>query len=177
MTALLTPDVESDDLEKVERAPETTVLVVDDSSTARLYVRRLIERLTGHRVVVACDGREALATLARESCAAVVTDLHMPGMDGLELVEAIRDRHPLVPVILMTAQGNEDVAVKALQSGAASYVSKKALEQDLADTLERVLSAAKVDRRRQGLLECVSDLDCTFVLDNDPGMVPLLVTH
>ncbi len=177
MTAVMTPDAEGEGPSKRASSAETTVLVVDDSSTSRLFARRLIERLPGFRVVVACDGREALVVLGRESCAAVVTDLHMPGMDGLELVEAIADRFPLVPVILMTAQGSEDIAVKALQSGAASYVSKRALEKDLADTLERVLNAAKVDRRKQGLLECVSDLDCTFVLENDAAMVPLLVTH
>lgn len=177
MTAVMTPDAEGENPSKPVSPAETTVLVVDDSSTSRLFARRLVERLPGFRVVVACDGREALVVLGRESCAAVVTDLHMPGMDGLELVEAIADRFPLVPVILMTAQGSEDIAVKALQSGAASYVSKRALEKDLADTLERVLNAAKVDRRKQGLLECVSDLDCTFVLENDAAMVPLLVTH
>ena len=177
MTAVMTLDAEGEGPSKPESPAETTVLVVDDSSTSRLFARRLIERLPGFRVVVACDGREALVVLGRESCAVVVTDLHMPGMDGLELVEAIADRFPLVPVILMTAQGSEDIAVKALQSGAASYVSKRALEKDLADTLERVLNAAKVDRRKQGLLECVSDLDCTFVLENDAAMVPLLVTH
>jgi CheY-like chemotaxis protein len=177
MTPPLTPDSGGGNSARPDGIVETTVLVVDDSSTARLFVRRLVERLPGFRVVSACDGREALAVLGRESCAAVVTDLHMPGMDGLELVEAIADRFPLVPVILMTAQGSEDIAVKALQGGAASYVSKRALEQDLTDTLERVLHAAKVDRRKQGLLECVRDLDCTFVLENDAAMVPLLVTH
>ena len=124
----MTPDVERDESSTPEGVTETPVLVVDDSSTARLFVRRLVERLPGFRVVVACDGKEALAALKKESFAAVVTDLHMPGMDGLELVESIRDRYPLVPVILMTAQGSEDIAVKALQSGAASYVSKRALE-------------------------------------------------
>ena len=176
-TAVMTPDVEEESPSKPANSSATTVLVVDDSSTSRLFVRRLIERKPGFRVVVACDGREALTVLGRESCAVVVTDLHMPNMDGLELVEAIADRFPLVPVILMTAQGSEDIAVKALQSGAASYVSKRALEQDLLDTLDRVLDAAKADRRKQVLLECVRDLDCTFVLENDAALVPLLVTH
>ena len=121
-------DSERDSPAKLAGTSVTTVLVVDDSSTARLFVRRLVERIPGFRVVTASDGKEALAVLAKESCAVVVTDLHMPGMDGLELVEAIADRFPLVPVVLMTAQGNEDIAVKALQSGAASYVSKRALE-------------------------------------------------
>lgn len=177
LTPCATSDSERVSPTKSAVPADTTVLVVDDSSTARLFVRRLVERIPGFRVVTACDGKEALAVLAKESCAVVVTDLHMPGMDGLELVEAIADRFPLVPVVLMTAQGNEDIAVKALQSGAASYVSKRALELELANTLERVLNAAKVDRRKQGLLECVSELDCTFVLENDAAMVPLLVTH
>ena len=170
-------DSERDSPAKPAGTSVTTVLVVDDSSTARLFVRRLVERIPGFRVVTASDSKEALAVLGKEACAVVVTDLHMPGMDGLELVGAIADRYPLVPVVLMTAQGNEDIAVKALQGGAASYVSKRALEQELAGTLERVLNAAKVDRRKQGLLECVRDLDCTFVLENDAAMVPLLVTH
>jgi CheY-like chemotaxis protein len=176
----LTPSTATDSPRATPTKPAntaTTVLVVDDSSTARLFARRLIERIPGFRVVTASDGKEALAVLAVETCAVVVTDLHMPGMDGLELVEAIADRFPLVPVVLMTAQGSEDIAVKALQGGAASYVSKRALEAELAGTLERVLNAAKVDRRKQGLLECVRELDCTFVLENDAAMVPLLVNH
>ena len=177
LTPCATADSERVSPVKSATVADTTVLVVDDSSTARLFARRLIERIPGFRVVTASDGKEALAVLAKESCAVVVTDLHMPGMDGLELVEAIADRFPLVPVVLMTAQGNEDIAVKALQSGAASYVPKRALEAELANTLERVLNAAKVDRRKQGLLECVSELECTFVLENDAAMVPLLVTH
>ena len=122
MTALLTNGVK----ESFTTAEDTTtVLVVDDSAAARRFVGRLVERRPGFRAVYACNGREALAVLGREACAAVVTDLHMPGMDGLELVEAIRDRYPLAPVVLMTAEGSEDTAVKALQGGAASYVSKQ----------------------------------------------------
>jgi CheY-like chemotaxis protein len=137
----------------------------------------MVQRRPEFRVLFACNGREALTILKKEPCAVVVTDLHMPEMDGLELVEAIRDRYPLVPVILMTAQGSEEVAVKALQSGASSYVSKHVLERDLLETLDRVLANARVDRRRRGLLEYVSDLDCRFVLENDPALIPILVAH
>ncbi len=177
MTALLTSENEKDINTVPEGIEGTTILVVDDSVASRRFVGRLVERRRGVRVTFACNGREALSVLKQETCAAVVTDLHMPGMDGLELVEAIRDRWPLTPVILMTGEGNEDVAVRALQSGAASYVSKHALERDLADTLDRVLAAARVDRRRQHLLECIHDLDCRFVLENDPALVPLLTAH
>lgn len=177
MTAMLTADGGTEIPAIFEETLETTVLVVDDSAAARRFVGRLVGRRPGFKALFACNGREALTVLGRETCAAVVTDLHMSGMDGLELVEAIRDRHPLTPVVLMTAVGGEEEAVKALQAGAASYVPKSALERDLADTLDRVLAAARIDRRRQMLLECISDLDCRFVLDNDPGMVPLLTAH
>ncbi len=175
MTALLTTNGEKETYTTAEDL--TTVLVVDDSAAARRFVGRLVERRPGFRAVFACHGREALTVLGRENCAAVVTDLLMPGMDGLELVEAIRDRHPLTPVVLMTAEGSEETAVKALQGGAAGYVSKKVLERELLDTLDRVLTAARIDRRRQALLECVSDLECRFSLENDPGLVPLLTAH
>ena len=74
----------------------------------------------------------------------------MPQMDGLELVEAVRAKYPLTPVILMTAHGSEDLAIRALKKGAASYVPKQSLAQNLAETLDQVFSAAqtKVSERR-----------------------------
>jgi CheY-like chemotaxis protein len=176
MTAVATLDDPKETL-PTEGVPETTVLIVDDSAAARRFVGRMVRRRPDFRVLFACNGREALSVLKKESCSVVVTDLFMPEMDGLELVESIRDRHPLVPVVLMTAQGSEETAVKALQGGAASYVSKHVLERDFLETLDRVLANAKVDRRRQGLLECISDLECRFVLENDPALVPILVAH
>jgi anti-sigma regulatory factor (Ser/Thr protein kinase) len=101
----------------------------------------------------------------------------MPEMDGLELVEAIRQRFSQVPVILMTGNGSEDIAVEALQSGAASYIPKRNLSRELATTLERVLAASQVDRRRQRVLECLAEMDCRLVLDNDPALVPMVVVY
>ncbi len=177
MTALLTTDGVRGADQFPEDVTETRILIVDDSVAARRFVGRLLERTRGVRATFACNGREALDVLKRETCAAVVTDLHMPQMDGLELVEAVRDRYPFLPVVLMTAQGGEDVAVRALQSGAASYVPKGALESRADRPLERVLAASRVDRRRQELMECVSDLECRFVLPNDPSLIPLLTAQ
>ena len=80
----------------------------------------------------------------------ILTDMLMPEMDGLELVEAVRSKYPLTPVILMTAHGSEDLAIRALKKGAASYVPKQSLAQNLAETLDQVFSAAqtKVSERR-----------------------------
>jgi len=177
MTAVLTMDDPKDTLSPSEEVAEITVLVVDDSAAARRIVGRMVQNRPEFRVLFACNGREALTILKKEPCAVVVTDLYMPEMDGLELVEMIRDRHPLVPVVLMTAQGSEETAVKALQAGASSYVPKHSLERDLLATLDRVLATAKVDRRRQSLLEYVSELEYRFELENDPALVPILVAH
>ena len=73
----------------------------------------------------------------------VLTDLNMPEMNGLQLVEAARGDFPAVPVVLMTALGSEEIAVEALQKGAASYVPKRNLAQDIADTLDRVVAVAQ----------------------------------
>ena len=75
------------------------------------------------------DGREALAAIQRDPPDLVLTDLQMPEMNGLELVVAIRTTYPAIPVILMTAHGSEEIAMEALQKGAASFVPKKNLAQ------------------------------------------------
>src|SRR5206468_6188287 len=133
----------------------------------------LLEGRLPMRAVFAADGLEALAVLEREPPTLVLTDLLMPGLDGLQLVEAVRGRFPLVPVVLMTAHGSEEVAIRALRAGAASYVPKKDLANDLVPTLERVLAAAQVDRRRQRFLESVTELECRLVLENDHALVPV----
>jgi len=154
-----------------------TVLVVDDSAMDRLLASSLIENLGGWSVQSAENGAEALAALDRQRPDLVLTDLLMPGMDGLELVQAIRANHPLVPVILMTGHGSEDIAIKALKAGAASYVPKKSLARDLADTLEQVMTASKVDRDQRRLVQFQTHLEANFVLENDPTLIPPLVGH
>jgi anti-sigma regulatory factor (Ser/Thr protein kinase) len=107
----------------------------------------------------------------------VLTDLQMPEVDGLELVEQVRQSFSEVPVILMTANGSEDLAIEALQAGAASYVPKRNIERELARTVEKVLTASKVERRRHQVLGCLAELECRLVFENDVGLVAALVAH
>src|SRR6202008_3824555 len=88
----------------------------------------------------------ALARMEEARPDLVLTDMQMPELDGLELVEAVRARFPEVPVILMTAHGSEELAVNALQRGAASYVPKRSLAHDLVSTVGAVLELAKARR-------------------------------
>jgi CheY-like chemotaxis protein len=154
-----------------------TILVVDDSPVDRHLAGKLLEKCAGLTVAYAGDGREALATMQRSTPDMVLTDLQMPDLNGLELVEEIRARYPTVPVILMTAHGSEEIAVQALQKGAASYVPKRNLAQDLAETVENVLGVARAAQNQERLLECLTHTESHFLLRNDLTLIPSLIGH
>jgi len=154
-----------------------SALVVDDSATGRCFVGHILDTSTDLTVIYAGDGTEALDVIQRDAPVVVITDLQMPHMDGLTLVGEIRGRYPFVPVILMTAFGSEDVAVKALKAGATSYVPKENLKGDLAETVQRVLEVAEPHRRNQVLLKGLVNLELSFVLGNEPDTTRLLISH
>jgi DNA-binding response OmpR family regulator len=105
----------------------------------------------------------------------VLTDLLMPKMDGLELLQAIRRDYPAIPVVLMTQFGDETTAVKALEAGAASYVPKARQAEYLVATIERVLEHASADQRRRQLVQCTMEHHCRYVLPNDRRLIRALV--
>ena len=153
------------------------VLVADDSQLEQRYVGRILAEHGGWRVAFARNGEEALDAIARTAPSVVLTDMTMPKMDGLTLVERVRERFPLVPVVLMTGSGSEKVAVAALKAGAADYVPKQALAHDLAPVLERVLSVGQAECRRYRVLQGMTRRSSQFVLENDPALVPPLVAQ
>jgi CheY-like chemotaxis protein len=152
-----------------------TVLVVDDSPFDRRLVGAVLERDVGGPVHYADSGAEALDLVGRVAPQVILTDLQMPGMNGLELVETLRTRYPRVPVVLMTAYGNEDIALSALHAGAASYVPKRNIGRDLALTLDRVLAAARRENQQRQVLERLDRGELAFVLENDSALVLALV--
>lgn len=144
-----------------------TALVVDDAKVDQRLAGNLLSVRADLSVLYADDGRHALDVMATRRPDVVVTDLQMPRMDGLELVEAVRQQYPDVPVVLMTAHGSEQIAADALKRGAASYVPKRCLSQDLAGTVERVLAVVGLERHQQHALQCLQAVETRFVLDND----------
>lgn len=154
-----------------------TILVVDDSAVDRRLAGGLLERDAGWRVDYAVDGKPALERIRAAPPDVVVTDLMMPEMNGLELVAAIKCEHPFVPVILMTAKGSEEIAVRALEVGAASYVPKARLAQDLRSTVEQVLAAAGRHRSWFELKNHITHMRYTFELENDVSLIPSLVNY
>ncbi len=152
-----------------------TVLVVDDAAVDRRLVGGLLEKEPDFAVMFAANGTHALSVMHDSVPAVVLTDLEMPEMNGLDLVGAIRERYPFVPVILMTSKGNEEIAVQALQRGAASYVPKSQLSQTLVDTIHSVLAASRPREGQARLLERVTHAATRFRLENDCTLFPPLI--
>jgi len=155
----------------------TTILVVDDSAMDRKIAGGLLQKRSGWGVVYANDGLQALEQIEMHVPDIVVTDLQMPGMDGLQLVAKVRKDFPLLPIVLMTAQGSEETAVRALQQGAANYVPKRILADELVDTVARVLSASSVDRTHSRLLHRLKRSLSHFEIENDLTLIPSLVHY
>ena len=154
----------------------TAVLVVDDSLVDRRRAGALLERSNDWELCFAENGAEALAVV-RERCPdVVVTDLQMPELDGLGLVRTLAREFPLLPVVLMTGQGSETIAVEALEAGAASYVPKRELNL-LPETVERVLTIAGERKQRANLRRCLKSLTGEYELGNEPGMLTSLVAE
>ena len=154
----------------------TTILVVDDSPMDRRVAGGFLTE-AGFTPVFAKSGTEALDLIAVEPPDLVLTDMRMPGMDGLELVETLREQYPSLPVILMTGYGSEETAVQALQAGAASYVPKTKLKHNLLRSVEVVLDAAAAALQRQQGLQYLKSQVSTYVLDYDRSGPRALVSH
>jgi CheY-like chemotaxis protein len=161
------------------------ILIVDDSRMDRQLAARILQKHGWTElspddaldVSYADDGVTALESVNASPPDLILTDLNMPNMNGLKLVEEIRLANKQVPVILMTALGSDEIAMKALQSGAASYVPKKLLAQELVDTTLSVLESAQAGRSHARLLECLTGSEANFRLDNDPALIPPLVGY
>jgi CheY-like chemotaxis protein len=154
-----------------------TVLVVDDSAVDRRLAGGLLEKQLECNVRYAADGKTALADMGQLLPDMVVTDLQMPEMNGLELVAAVKNDYPYIPVVLMTSQGSEEIAAQALRDGAASYVPKRRLKEDLAATVRNILLGSFEDRTHSQLMHYLETSEATFVLTNDPAVMQALVYH
>lgn len=176
ISSLNKPQAAESDAGGPENQPASrTILIVDDYMIDRRIAAAIIDKFDGLTPVFASNGQEALDLIAREDPVLVLTDLQMPQMDGLALVEAIRERYPRLPVILMTAFGSEEVAILALRAGATSYVPKKTLGRDLPGTLSQVLAVSAANHKLQRLLWSLERRESIFKLENDSKLITPLI--
>ena len=100
-----------------------SILVVDDEQSMRDFLKILLIK-EGYRVSTAENGNQALSLLSSQPFDLVISDIRMPGMGGLELLESIREDHGDLPVIMITAFASPNDAVQAMKNGAFDYISK-----------------------------------------------------
>ena len=122
--------------------PSNRILIVDDEPTLVFFLRRGLSEADLNCEVDGVDsGEEALARLAFEKYQVLVTDLKMPGTNGLTLAAAARSLHPSIGVILMTAFGSHDVEAEAEQLMIDGYLTKPFQIEKLRDLVESILQA------------------------------------
>jgi len=133
-------------------AQVTSLLVVDDDPAVLRMTKRSLERW-GYRVVTARSGDEALSWLARETFDCMISDVQMPGINGLRLLRAVRDRDLDVPVVLVTGNPDIETAAAAVEYGAFQYLLKPVASERLEATVERAANAGRMARARREYVE------------------------
>ena len=127
-----------------------TILVADNSAEIRKFLEETILKPSGYNVVSVGDGMSALTLALELKPDAVLTDLNMPSLRGLDLIRRLKRDLPTLPVILMTAEGSETLAVEALRAGAADYLVKPFDAEHLLAALGRAMA---LGRRSQDVLK------------------------
>ncbi len=117
------------------------VLIVDDTSTSRMLVRDSLQELGFRNIMHASDGEQALKMMMTEPAHLVISDFHMPKMDGLGLLQQIRAHRPItnVPFIMLTGRGDKALLEKAVKCGLNNYIPKPFTLPMLRKTLEAVI--------------------------------------
>ena len=183
-------------------AEPPTLLVADDDPGLRESLERTLTR-EGYRVVLASDGRAALERVQAGGVDLIVTDLRMPGLTGLELLRAAKAIMPDVDVILLTAFGTVEEAVKAMKDGAYDFLTKpfrreqliklvdkalerrdlieqnKALKKQLEDIRAKgqMIGSSPAYRRMLSLVEQVADSSATILIQGESGAGKELVAR
>jgi DNA-binding NtrC family response regulator len=130
--------------------PKGHILVVDDEASAREALKALLED-TGYAVKTAPEGFKALGVLEEWTCDVLLTDLRMPMMDGLELLQKAQDEDPELACIVMTAFGSIENAVEAMKAGADDYLTKPLNFDAVEILLDRTMQHLEMQRELQEL--------------------------
>ena len=123
---------------------EPLILVADDEANIRKVLAAMLRR-AGNQVVTAADGDEAIELLDEHDVQTVVTDLRMPGKDGMELLAHVKERYPEIPVIIITAHGTVDNAVEAIKKGAFDYITKPFDREELKIAIDKAVRLHAAD--------------------------------
>lgn len=147
---------------KTDTGDTPKVLVVDDEAGIREGSERILKRM-GCRVLTACNGHEGLDILDREPVVLVLLDLKMPGIDGMEVLQRIRDRHAHILVIVITGFATIETAIEAMKQGAYDFIPKPFEPDQLRIVVDRALEKLRLTREAEKLTReramTLADLD------------------
>jgi len=139
-----------------------TVLIVDDEPNARAGLRNVLREM-GCAVLEAANGTEGIALFRNNNIDMVLTDLRMPGVGGMSVLESIRKENPAIPVVLITAYGTGEAARDALQKGAYDFISKPFDIDTIELVIRRALKMADLEQENESLKNRIAEkghLDC-----------------
>jgi response regulator RpfG family c-di-GMP phosphodiesterase len=129
-------------------AAPTRILIVDDDASVRDVISVLLQE-EGSECRTAAGAEEALDLAAHEAPPLVISDMKMPGRDGIWLLEALRERHPETAVVMLTGYGDTEAAVDCLRRGAVDYLLKPPKLTDLIRAIERALAKRRIELARK----------------------------
>ncbi|MEJ2685369.1 MAG: sigma-54 dependent transcriptional regulator [Candidatus Sulfobium sp.] len=148
------------------------ILIVDDEKDALSLLERMILSERDHEVLKAESGAGALEVLSAQDIDLVLTDMIMPGMDGLELLGRIRERWPDKTCIIMTAAGSIETAVQAIRNGAYDYITKPFQYDELLVLVDRALERVRLlDEKRYLQSELLGHSGFSELVGNSQGML------
>ena len=153
------------------------VLIIDDNPDVLRFLQRLIEGELPVETLSAGSAEAALLMLDEGPVHCVLTDMKMPGMDGMELLNTIRQGNTSLPVIIMTAYGAIETAVEAMKEGAYDFITKPFEEERLLHTVRRALEHRRLLERNEDLERRISQKEQeTFFVGESPRMKELIET-
>jgi DNA-binding NtrC family response regulator len=133
------------------------ILVIDDELDMLMLLRMIIEDNTNHEVETTNNPSEALKLLTEKEYNLVISDLKMPGMDGIELFDELSEIRPDVPVIIMTAYGSLETSEDAMKKGVADFITKPFRKDSILFTINRVLELARIKQENIELKKKLED--------------------
>ncbi|CAA6822941.1 MAG: Response regulator of zinc sigma-54-dependent two-component system [uncultured Thiotrichaceae bacterium] len=155
---------------------QANILLIDDEPIALSNMQHILEK-SGYQVAACKDGESGLNELQRQSFDLVLTDLKMPGIDGMDVLAHIRENLPDVPVIMITGHASLDSAVEAMKLGAYHYISKPFRLNEMREMIKGALELRRVKVENQELKEKISSLsDQTTIITQDIAMQRVLET-
>ena len=157
------------------------ILIADDNPVDRALIEGILKNQTQWQVEAVESGSaaaervkmgvDALSGAAEQRPSVLVTDLLMPGLDGLELISQIKKIDPALPIILITNSDNQEIAMSALRAGATSFSPKQSLAADLVTTINQVLEVAQRMQYTHSESFCAVPQHQAFVLENESSLI------